>query len=37
MFYPDGIDSNRRGNTLAQILGETTEQNKALKIEVEDL
>lgn len=37
MFYPDGIDSNRRGNTLAQILGETTEQNKALKIEVQDL
>ncbi|XP_033611241.1 coiled-coil domain-containing protein 149 [Cryptotermes secundus] len=36
-LHPDGIDSKRRGNTLAQILGETTEQNKALKIEVEDL
>jgi hypothetical protein len=37
MFYPDGIDSNRCGTTLAQVLGETKEQNKALKIEVEDL
>lgn len=36
MLHPDGIDSKRR-NTLAQILGETTEQNKALRIEVEDL
>jgi hypothetical protein len=37
MFYPDGIDSDRCGNTLAEILGETTKQNKALKIEVEGL
>jgi regulator of replication initiation timing len=37
MLHPDGMDFNRRDNTLAQILGETTEQNKALKIEVEDL
>jgi regulator of replication initiation timing len=37
MFYPDGIDSNRLGNTLAQVLGETKEQNKALKMEAEDL
>lgn len=37
MFYPDGVDSNRCGKSLAQVLGETTEQNKALRIEVEDL
>jgi regulator of replication initiation timing len=37
MFYPDGVDLNRCGNSLAQVLGETTEQNKALRIEVEDL
>lgn len=37
MFYPDGMNSNRYGNSLAQVLTETTEQNKALRIEVEDL
>jgi regulator of replication initiation timing len=37
MFYADGIDSSRCGKSLAQVLGETTEQNKALRIEVEDL
>jgi regulator of replication initiation timing len=37
MFYPDGMNSNRCGNSLAQVLTETTEQNKALRIEVEDL
>lgn len=37
MFYPDSVDSNRCGRSLAQVLGETTEQNKALRIEVEDL
>jgi len=37
MFYPDGVNSNRYGNSLAQVLTETTEQNKALRIEVEDL
>jgi hypothetical protein len=37
MFYPDGMNSNRCGKSLAQVLTETTEQNKALRIEVEDL
>ena len=37
MFYPDGMNSNRHGSSLAQVLTETTEQNKALRIEVEDL
>lgn len=37
MFYPDGVDSSRCGKSLAQVLGESTEQNKALRIELEDL
>jgi hypothetical protein len=37
MFSPDGIDSCRWGKSLAQVSRETTEQNKALRIEVEDL
>ena len=37
MLYSDGYDSNRPGTSLAQLMNETKEKNKALRIEVEDL
>lgn len=37
MLYSDGFDSSRSGSSLAQLMSETKEHNKALKIEVEDL
>ncbi|KAJ9584550.1 hypothetical protein L9F63_021108 [Diploptera punctata] len=37
MLYSDGFESNRSGHSVAQLMSETKEQNKALRIEVEDL
>ncbi|XP_071448186.1 coiled-coil domain-containing protein 149 [Hetaerina americana] len=36
-LYSGGVESEHSGYSVAQILGETTEKNKALRIELEDV